>query len=129
MTPLRIVVIGAAVVVGFDAIASLLLSWLGGPLGWMFLGEGLVYLGVGFMSGRIGGIGAGARSGAAVAAIDATVGWTVTWLIGTGRISRLTPVSVAFVLLTMITVGILAGSTGALAAKLIGRQSPQSSPR
>jgi hypothetical protein len=119
----RLILIGAAIVVAFDAIASLLLRSLGGSLAWMFLGEGLLYVGVGFAGGRIGGLGAGARSGAAVAAIDATVGWGITWLIGTGRVSRVTPLGLSFVLLTMITTGALAGAAGAFSAWLLGRSS------
>jgi len=119
----RIILVGAAIVVAFDAVASLLLPWLGASLAWMFLGESLLYFGVGFASGRIGGLVAGARSGAAVAAVDATVGWAITWVIGTGRVSRLTPFGVAVVLLTMITTGVVAGSAGAFAARLLGRRS------
>jgi hypothetical protein len=119
----RIVLVGAAVVVAFDATASLLLSRLGGSLAWMFLGEGLLYVAVGFAAGRIGGLAAGARSAAAVAAVDSTLGWAVTWVVGTGRVSRVTPVSVAFVLLTMVATGAAAGSAGAFGAQLLGRRS------
>ena len=119
-----IVLVGAAVVVAFDATASLLLQWLGWSLIWMFLGEGLLYLAVGFAEGRIGGLGTGTRSGAAVAAVDATVGWAVTWAIGTGRVSRVTPIGVAFILLVMVTTGALAGCAGALGARLLARRSP-----
>ncbi len=120
----RIVLVGAAVVVTFDATASLLLRSLGGSLVWMFLGEGLIYVAVGFAAGRIGGPGAGARSGAAVAAIDATVGWAVTWMIGTGRISRVTLVGVAFILVTIIVTGAVAGTAGAFVARLLGWRLP-----
>ena len=96
---------------------------LGGSLVWMFLGEGLVYFAAGFAGGRIGGLGAGARCGATVAAIDATVGWAFTWAIGTGRVSRLTLVSAAFILVVMITTGAIAGAAGAFGARLLARRS------
>ena len=118
----RIILIGAVVAVAFDVTASLLLLWLGGPLLWMFLGEGLIYLAAGFAGGRIGGLGAGARCGASVAAIDGGVGWPVTWAIGTGQVSRITLISVLFVLVAMIATGAVAGTVGAVGARLIGRR-------
>jgi hypothetical protein len=113
----RIVLVGAVTVVAFDAAASFLLVWLGGSLVWMFLGEGLIYLVVGFAAGRLGGLGAATRSGAAVAVVDATLGWAVAWAIGTGRVSRVTPVGVAFVILVLT--GAAAGLVGALGARLV----------
>jgi hypothetical protein len=121
----RIILIGAAVVVAFDVAASLLLAWLGGSLIWMFLGEGLIYLAAGFAGGRFGGLAAGARSGASVAALDCAVGWPITGAIGTGQVSRITLVSVVFVLVTMIATGAVAGTAGAVAARLVGRRSAE----
>ena len=112
----RIILIGAAVVLAFDVAASLLLSRLGGSLLWMFLGEGLVYLAVGFAGGRVAGIGAAMRCGAAVAALDCVAGWPITWAIGTGQVSRLSLVAVVFVLAVMVAAGAAAGAAGAFAA-------------
>jgi hypothetical protein len=118
----RIVVIGVAAVLAFDVAASLLLSRLGGSLIWMFLGEGVIYLAVGFAGGRAAGIGAAMRCGAAVAALDCVVGWPIMWAIGTGQVSRLSLVAVVFVLAAMVAAGTAAGAAGALAARVVGRQ-------
>ncbi len=114
---LRLILLGAVTVVSFDALASLLLPLVGGSLLWMFAGQGLVYFGTGVAAGRLGGFWTGARCGAAVAAIDATVGWGVTWLMGTGQVSRLTPAAVALVLVVMVSVGAAAGGIGAVLAR------------
>jgi hypothetical protein len=119
----RIVLIGGAAVVAFDAAASLLLQRLGGSLVWMFAGEVLMYFVVGVVAGRRGGLGAGTRAGAAVGAIDSTAGWAITWAIGTGRVSRLAPASVTIIILTMITTGVVMGGAGALCARLWSRPS------
>ena len=116
----RVILGGAAVVLAFDVTASLLLLWLGGSLLWMLFGEGLIYLAVGFAGGRVGGIGMGARCGASVAAIDCVVGWPVTWAIGTGQVSQLTLIGVLFVLAAMIAAGAVAGTSGAVVARLLG---------
>ena len=118
----RIILIGAAVVLAFDVAASLLLSRLGGSLLWMFLGEGLVYLAVGFAGWRVAGIRAATRCGAAVAALDCVVGWPITWAIGTGQVSRLSLVAVVFVLAVMVAAGAAAGAAGAFAARVMDRQ-------
>jgi hypothetical protein len=118
----RIVLIGAAIVVAFDVAASLLLQRVGGSLVWMFLGSGLIYLAVGFVSGRSGGIPDGARSGASVAALDGAVGWPITWVIGTGQVSRITVAGVVLVLVTMIAIGTAAGTAGAIAARLLPKR-------
>lgn len=126
---LRIVLIGAATVVTVDALASLLLPALGGSLLWMFVAEALVYFGAGIAAGRLGGFWVGARCGAGVAAIDATVGWGVTWLMGTGQVSRLTPANVAFVFVTMVVVGAIAGGIGALLRRVAQRPNDAEQPR
>jgi hypothetical protein len=119
---LRIILLGAAVVVAVDAVASLLLPPLGGSLLWMFVAEALVYFGAGIAAGRFGGFWAGARCGASVAAVDATIGWAVTWVMGTGRVSQLTPDNVAFVFVTMVVVGAIAGGIGGLLRRLAQRR-------
>jgi hypothetical protein len=120
---LRLILLGATIVVAFDALASLLLPLVGGSLLWMFMGETLVYCGTGVAASRLGGFWKGARGGAGVAAIDATIGWGMTWAIGTGRISELTPVNVTIVFTAMVSVGALAGGIGALLGRLARRPS------
>jgi hypothetical protein len=72
---------------------------------------------------RLGGFGKGAGCGAAVAAVDATIGWGMTWLIGTGRVSELTPTNVTLVFVVMVSVGALAGGIGAAVGRLMRRPS------
>jgi hypothetical protein len=118
----RIILTGAAVVIAFDVVASLLLAALDASLVFMLLGEGLIYLSAGFAAARRGGLPAGVASGAAVAALDCLVGWPVLWAIGTGQVSRLTFTAAVFVLLVMITVGAVAGGAGALGARVARRR-------
>ena len=118
----RIIFIGAAVVIAFDVAVSLLLSRLDVSLVWMFLGAALIYAAAGFAAASVGGFPAATASGAAVAAIDCLIGWPILWSIGTGQVSRLTFTAVVFVLLIMITTGAVAGTAGAVAARLVGRR-------
>jgi hypothetical protein len=118
---LRLILLAAAIVVAFDALASLLLPLVGGSLLWMFIGEALVYCGTGFAAGRLGSLWKAAACGAAVAAADATIGWGMTWIMGTGRVSELTPVSVTMVFVVMVSVGAVAGCSGALLWRLARR--------
>lgn len=111
---IRIILLGGIAVVAFDALASLLLPLVDGSLLWMFLGEVLVYFGAGVAAGRLGGFWTGACCGAAVAAVDATIGWGMTWMMGTGQVSALTPLNIAFVFVTMTLVGAVAGGSAAL---------------
>ena len=118
----RIILIGGAIVVVFDVVASVLLQSLDASLLWMFIGEGVIYLGVGFAGGRVAGIVGGARSGASVAALDCAFGWPITWAIGTGQVSRLSLASALFVLAVMVAIGAVAGTAGAVASRIFGRR-------
>jgi hypothetical protein len=118
---LRLILLGAVIVVAFDALASLLLPFFGGSLIWMFIGEALVYCGTGIAAGRLGGVLKAAGCGAAVAAADATLGWGMTWILGTGRVSELTPTNVTFVFVVMVSVGAIAGGSGAALRRLTRR--------
>jgi hypothetical protein len=118
----RVILICAAIVVVFDVAASLLLQRLDASLLWMFAGEALIYAAAGFAGGRLGGFRAGAGCGAAVAALDCLIGWPITWAIGTGQVSGLTLVAVTFVLMVMITAGLVAGMAGATVARIAGRR-------
>ena len=118
----RVILICAAIVVAFDVAASLLLQRLGASLLWMFAGEALIYATAGFAGGRLGGFRAGAGCGAAVAALDCMIGWPITWAIGTGQVSRLTLVAVTFVLMVIVTTGLVAGMAGAGVARMSGRR-------
>jgi hypothetical protein len=118
----RVILIGAALVVVFDIAASLLLARLDASLLWMFLGEALIYAAAGFAAARNGGFPAAVASGAAVAALDCTVGWPILWAIGTGQVSRVTFTAAVFVLLIMITTGAVAGSAGGVGARIFGRR-------
>jgi hypothetical protein len=79
------VLVGAIAVLVFDTAGSIASRQLGFAYSRLAPGSFLVYALVGMAVGRSGSLGAAAASGAAVAFVEATIGWMISWRIGPGR--------------------------------------------
>lgn len=96
MTPwTRVVLYGAAAVVIFDIIASLLARMTGVAYGSTAIGLIIIYGVIGYLAARAmpsKRLIAAARAGIVLGLTDASAGWAVSWAIGPGRWHRgLTP--------------------------------------
>ncbi len=88
MTP-RIVGLGAVVVVAYDGLLALAAESLGFEYSLGVVGSMLIYGGVGYLVRRAGGgWRQSALAAAAVALVDATLGWALSAWIGPGRLVR-----------------------------------------
>lgn len=82
----RFVLIWAAVVLAFDSVASVASMTTGIPYGWFSLGSAVIYLAAGYVGAPRFGLSKAVAAVIAVALVDATLGWALSWLIGPGRI-------------------------------------------
>lgn len=83
----RVVSIGAVTIVAFDAIASAASKALGFPYAHAIYGEMLIYLAVGYFAARsTGNVGRAALAAGMVGAVEGTLGWWASWIIGPGRL-------------------------------------------
>lgn len=88
---IRVALIGAAVVIAFDAAASLASRATGVAYSWATVGSWLLYAGFGFLASRAAGgsVRAAALTGLVLGVTDASAGWAVSWAIGPGRTAGL----------------------------------------
>lgn len=114
----RTILYGAIGILTFDSAAATLSVQLGFAYAWGLPGSLLIYAAVGFIAARGSGLLAGVGSGAAVAGVDATIGWVVSWLIGPGYLPGASPDLVVIVIVEVVFLGALCGGIGALAARV-----------
>ena len=72
-------------VLAFDAVGSAASRRWGFRYGRLAPVSYLIYFGIGFVAARIGDTDASLLVGATVAAVDASLGWAISWAIGPGR--------------------------------------------
>jgi len=105
----------------FDILASLTSEASGLPYGWFSLGSGILY----FLIGMRGTVRLGPklalRAAILVATIDATLGWSISWIVGPGR--PLSPASPSALVVGALSV-IVVGSVIALLGVVAGRAFP-----
>lgn len=82
---LRVLLLFAALVVGYDALASALVVATGWPYGVLALGGLVIQVAAGRVAGRREGFLWAVLAGACTALAEATLGFGVSWLIGPGR--------------------------------------------
>lgn len=129
MTSVTKVILGGAIaVVVFDALASVGSLHLGFEYSKAAFGSWLVYAAVGFLAARVGGgLWPAALAGVLMGLVDATVGWTVSWAIGPGRLPEGTLSAAKWVLAatTVAATGGCVGLLGGVVARLAaGRSAP-----
>jgi len=86
-------------------------------------GSYLIYAAAGFFGARAGGgLGMGVLAGAAAGLTDATLGWSISWVIGPGRPPDdvRTAGSIAGIVVFVTFLAAAVGFVGALVARLFG---------
>jgi hypothetical protein len=116
----RIILLGSAAVILFDTVASLASRHFGFAYVKASVGSWLICALVGYWAMRSAGMRGVVLAAVAIALVDATVGWAISWAIGPGRLSsgRMTPAEWAAAAVTVILLSLVAASLGAVAAKL-----------
>jgi hypothetical protein len=110
----RVLLVGGAAVVAFDALASLASRRFGFAYTSAAIGSWVIYAVVGFFAADSGSIAAAALAGAAMGLVDATLGWYVSRRIGPGRVPG--GLTMSRWMRVAITVMLLASAAGALGA-------------
>ena len=122
--PFRITVIASSAIVALDTFGSLASKAFGFGYGSLAWGSFLIYAVAGFFAARSGGLRTAAMTSGAVALVDATLGWAISWALGPGRpatgYTGIGPIlgTVVFVWLT----GIVLGLMGGLIARFLARR-------
>lgn len=123
-TPVRVALLGAAAIVAFDLLASLAAREIGFSYARASIGSYIIYFAIGFFAARASGaspLRAAAIAGAAGGAIDATIGWAVSWIVGPGRLPHGAQLTVSRWLIVAIFVTVLAACLATLGG-LAGRR-------
>jgi hypothetical protein len=120
MTPLqRVILLGAAAILVFDALGSLAAKALGFDYGALSPGSYLIDAAIAFAAARVAGFKAGVLAATTVALIEATAGWAISWIIGPGRLPGVSVSVIAGIVVWVTATGALAGAAGAGLAKLV----------
>jgi hypothetical protein len=114
---MKIVVSGAIAIVVFDVLASLASRSLGFPYAYATVGSWMIYAVVGYALGRIAPVTIATLGVGAVAFIEATLGWWLSWMIGPGRLKSGT-MSATMLLSTLVGVIAIAAVIGAAAGAI-----------
>jgi hypothetical protein len=110
------VLVGVVAVLVFDTLGSIASRRLEFAYSRLAPGSFLIYAIVGIAAGRSASLGTAAASGAAVAFVEATIGWMIAWRIGPGR----PPPGVAVPASRLVRTVIVVTITGALFAGIAG---------
>jgi hypothetical protein len=118
----RVWLYGGLGVVVFDAIASVLSRQLGFAYTTAAWGSYVLYVVVGFVAARRGGMSAAIVAGLLVGLVDASAGWAVSWDVGPGHPAgfTLTPLSWCVVAITVAIFAAICGAIGGLGSRLVG---------
>ena len=109
----RLLAAGAAAVLLFDLVGSILSKALAFEYGALILGSTIIYGTFGFVAAARGGVKLSIFIGAFLGFVDSTAGWGLSWLIGPGRpaegftgLGPLVTTSLAIVLLASVTAAV-----------------------
>ena len=117
----KTLITGALAVVAYDTVGATASRFLGIRYGVLALGSYAIYSAVAYQIAKESGTVSAVAAGAAIAFIDATLGWAISWAIGPGRPqTRVTPALVVGTILVVVFVGAIFG----LAAAFIARKKP-----
>lgn len=125
MKPLtRVLLIAAIVVLVFDTVGAIASAQLGFAYSSLSPISMFIYAAAGFAAGRLAGLRAAVSIGSAVALIEATLGWFISWQIGPGRPpEEYAGVGAVLVAITIVTaMGAVFGLLGGAAARLVRRR-------
>ncbi len=132
MSPLlRVILVAAAAVLVYDAVAAVASRSTGFPYTSAVYGSYIVYAGAGYFGMRVSGrLWAGALAGGTTGLADSTLGWLISNAIGPYIPPMELPTGPAAVLAVVIVVSLsaaLIGLIGAFASKLL-KATPSSPP-
>ena len=115
MSFVKFVLLSAAIVVVFDALASVASAAFHFPYVYAGLGSVFIYMALALVVALRFGFVRGLVLGATLGLVDATIGWAVSWVIGPGRVPQGEfGLGVwALTLLSVVGVGALSGLIGA----------------
>ena len=118
--------VAVPVMLGWEVVSAVLALALHIPHERFSPGDFLIYAATGFALARRRGVFAGPVGGAAIAAIDATLGWTISWWIGPGRPPGgfAHPAMVAVTIPIVIVIGGLLGLLGGVPGDFFRRGPP-----
>jgi hypothetical protein len=106
-------------VVAFDVVAAFLARSDAVDYDDLWWVSTLIYVGMGFVAGReLRSVRAGALTGAVVGLVDATVGWTLSYLVEPDLYGYVDDPSVPLIALVVLLVVLLAALAGALGGLL-----------
>jgi hypothetical protein len=104
------IVMGAAAILVFDTLGSLASRRFAFAYSRLAMGSFAIYLAVGFLSHSGGSVVPSVLAGAAIALIESTAGWAISWTIGPGRPAR--DMSISGILQTVALVTALGAMLG-----------------
>jgi hypothetical protein len=113
---------GGAAVIGFDLLGSLASEVLGFEYGVLAIGSLLIYGAVGAYVGQHEPVRRAAAAGLGVGAIDATLGWAVSWVIGPGRPEPGDPPVIAVFLAGAVLALLMAAFASSVGGWIAGRR-------
>lgn len=110
--------IAVPVMLGWEVVAAVLALTTGTAHEHFAVGDYLIYASTGFAVARRRGVFASPLGGAAIAGVDATVGWGIAWALGPGRPATgfrqpwLVVATVLFVVVVGAALGVAGGIVG-----------------
>jgi hypothetical protein len=125
MSIARLVLLGAVAVVAWDTIASFAARILEFPYVWASVGSWILYLWIGYQAAAPPrGVAAAAGAAAAVALVDASIGWAISWKIGPGRPTdaQMSGVALVGTVITVMAFMALVGALGGAARRFVRRR-------
>jgi hypothetical protein len=121
MSASTIIAIGCLAVLVFDLLGATASRWLGFQYSRLVAGSYVIYTATSIVAARLGPAWLGIVAGAAVAFVEATIGWAISWWIGPGRPSApisLSPARMFRIVVLVTMIGIVCGSVGTVVAAL-----------
>ena len=116
----RLVVIGIAVVLVFDTVASLASLSFGFPYQNATIGSMVIYCALGYFAFRLGGIAAVLKAAILVELVEVFVGWPISWFMGPGALpeGQRTPAVMAASVVVIFLLALFSALGGAGLARL-----------
>jgi hypothetical protein len=119
----KVVLSGILIVLAFDVAASLLSKSFGFPYARASFGSYLLYLGIGYFAARgaaTSPLGAAALAAAIAGLADASLGWAISWKLGSGQLPAgmtLTPARWAATAVMVVALAAAVGTVGGVAGR------------
>jgi hypothetical protein len=85
-----ILLLGGLAIVAYDGLASVLATWLRFKYTYASLGSFLIYAITGYFAARVADQSSALFAGAVLGVVDATLGWSISWSLGQGRLANIT---------------------------------------